>query len=287
VGNIYFTDSQNCKLNFENILNNVVYAAIQLKNCIEFNVNITGTISSSSYTNILLDQSNNNKIYLTGASAVSGSSTGGINSVNSSSGNVVYNGTFSGSGGTHFICKDTAHITSINPTFGTGTVYSTPGNGFASVTFNNYGTVTTDHRTYFNTVTGSILSDTVTRHTPSGISWKMITGNAPSASNPGPSSTFPLTLPIAKIACNSSALVTASVWVYRSSTSLTTKLVCPGGQILGVTSDVSVSAVGAINTWEQLTITFTPTQQGVVELQVQCYGAAANVYVDDFSVSQA
>lgn len=135
----------------------------------------------------------------------------------------------------------------------------------------------TDNRLYFSQ--GLIQSTTAVRHTASGISW----GLTPSSSDINP----PLTLQVAKIACNSGTLVTASVWVYRTSTSLVTRFVCPGGQIAGVSSDVTATASAAINTWEQLTITFTPSAQGVVELEVQCSGAAATAYVDDFTASQA
>ena len=41
--------------------------------------------------------------------------------------------------------------------------------------------------------------------------------------------------------------------------------------------------------WEMLTITFTPTQAGVVAIEAWGYyvAAAGSVYVDDLSVAQA
>ena len=180
---------------------------------------------------------------------------------------------------------DNAGATLQNVTVTTPTTLSrVAGAGYGYARLGNYQGVITDQRTYY--VNGStILSDTSTRHTASGISWKMTPSVSTTAGNP--TSNSPLSLPVATIACNASALVTASVWVYRTSTSVNTSFVCPGGQISGVSSDVVATAAAAINTWEQLTITFTPSQQGVVQLYVQCYGAAADIFVDDFAVSQA
>lgn len=224
-------------------------------------------------------------IDLTGATVSTSTASYSVMSANSSSNNKINNGTFVGSTAIHFVMNDSSTLTAINPTFTSGTFYGFSSNSGAALTFSNYGGSTSDQRIYYRGPYGNILTDSTTRHTASGISWKMTVSNT--AKNLGPSSAFPMTLPVAKIACNASTLVTASVWVYRTDTSLTTNFVCPKNQIAGVTSDVVATAGAAINTWEQLTITFTPTQQGVVELFVQCYGAAASVYVDDFSVSQA
>jgi hypothetical protein len=246
-------------------------------------INITGQLSSPiapSNTNLMLLGVCNSSINLTGVT-VSGATYAIISDL-ASSNNIVYGGAYAGT--TSAIrMYNSGQLILVNSTISSGTISTLPTVQNAELRFQNYGLSTTDQRVYYPGA--NILTDSTTRHTASGISWKMTITDITTSNSPVAS--FPLTLPVAKIACNSSALVTASVWVYRSSTSLTTKLVCPGGQILGVASSVSTNASGAINTWEQLTITFTPTQQGVVELQVQCYGAAANVYVDDFSVSQA
>lgn len=232
---------------------------------------------------------NNNNISVISAS---GGNSYFVKSENTSTNNIIRNvGTVSAAGVLQYVyeIKDSAQMTALNVAGYTlvsgATLTRYNGTGDGNITFANYANTTTDQRIYYYTDVGNILTDTTTRHTASGISWKMSCGSTGASFSP--TATFPLMLPVAKIACNASALVTASVWVYRTSTSLTTKFVCPGGQIAGVPSDVVATASAAINTWEQLTITFTPSQQGVVELEVQCYGAAASVYVDDFSVSQA
>jgi len=57
-----------------------------------------------------------------------------------------------------------------------------------------------------------------------------------------------------------------------------------GGQIAGVASDVVSAMTAAADTWEELTISFTPTAAGVVEIEAQAYGGTTeSVYVDDMS----
>lgn len=198
----------------------------------------------------------------------------------------LYNGTLDSPSNTRFIIQNNSSATFFNPTLPSGSNIYSLGNYSAdrsSITFGNYNGSTTDQRTYIaGSTDSSILTDTSVRHTASGVSWKMTVGNTDNVT-----ASVPLVLPLAQIAVNASSLVTAKVWVYRTDTNLVTKFVCPGGQISGVTNDVVATASGAVNTWEQLTITFTPSAAGVVGLQMQCYGAAASVYVDDFEATQA
>lgn len=140
--------------------------------------------------------------------------------------------------------------------------------------------VTNDHRIY--TDGGTILTDTSVRHTASGVSWKF----SPTSANR--QQLFPLDLPLAQIAVAANSLVTVKCWIQRDSTSITANLVCRGGQLSGVASDVSVAASGSANTWQEETITFTPTEAGVVEIHGEAYGGTTNnAYFDDFSVTQA
>jgi len=102
------------------------------------------------------------------------------------------------------------------------------------------------------------------------------------------SSIYPLKFTIARVACNANSQVTVSAWFRRSNTGLTMKLVCPGKQIAGVDSDVVASMTAAADTWERLTIQFTPTEKGVVEIEAWAYGGTTySGYVDDVSVSQS
>lgn len=147
--------------------------------------------------------------------------------------------------------------------------------------FRNYNGTAGDHRTYVSTV-GTVFSNTSIRHTASGSSWRF-----------SPLSTtyidqyVPIRKKIGAVAVTANLQVTMGLWVYRDNTGLVSQLVVPGGQIGGVSANVTATAAGTINTWEQLTLTFTPTESGVVEAYFQCHGGTTySVNIDDFSVSQ-
>jgi hypothetical protein len=129
---------------------------------------------------------------------------------------------------------------------------------------------------------GNAYSQTTTRHTASGIAWKIIPGTTRIL-------LYPIALSIAKIAVNASALVTVKVWAKKDhATNVGAKLVCRGGQIGGVASDVVATKADDTN-WEELTITFTPSEDGVVEIEGWGYyiSGASNVYFDDMTITQA
>lgn len=144
----------------------------------------------------------------------------------------------------------------------------------------NNGGVTTDHSIAFGqyVASGSVASDTSTRHTASDYAWKL------SSTGVGSSfSTVPLS--IAKIACVANEQRTVTAWMRRSSTSLTVRLRVKGGFWAGIDTDATAAMTAAINTWEQVTLQFTPTEQCVVEVFAECYGTTADAWVDDLGVS--
>jgi hypothetical protein len=130
---------------------------------------------------------------------------------------------------------------------------------------------------------GTIESDTTTRHTASGKSWAL----KPTSTSLR-TVTCPLDLTIARIAVSANSLVTVKAWMQRTNTALNMKLVCPGGQIAGVSTDVEASVTASANTWEELTITFTPTEAGVVAIEAIAWGGSTHTgYVDDLTITQA
>lgn len=133
------------------------------------------------------------------------------------------------------------------------------------------------------TLTGGLAgSTTAERHTASGVAWYL------SPTSASRTATFPLPLSLGKILCAASALVTVKVWLRRTNTSLTIGLVCKGGQIAGVASDVRTNMTAAANTWEEVTITFTPSAAGFVEITAEAYGGTTYTgYVDDMTITQA
>lgn len=120
------------------------------------------------------------------------------------------------------------------------------------------------------------------RHTASGLGWKLAILSTSYKAE------WPFHHTIGKIYCAASALVTVRLWVNRSDTGLTVKLVQPGRQINGVANDVVDTAAASASTWEELEVTFTPSEKGIVMPEIQAYGGSTLfVYFDDFFVSQA
>ncbi len=61
-----------------------------------------------------------------------------------------------------------------------------------------------------------------------------------------------------------------------------------GRQIAGVDSDVFTDMTATINTWQEISLTFTPTEAGVVEILIQAIynTASGNLFVDNMTVTQ-
>ncbi len=133
---------------------------------------------------------------------------------------------------------------------------------------------------------GSISSATDQRHTASGISWKF-----------NPTSVlrtvdYPkMSLSVAKVAVASGSLVTMSIWTRRDNTNINGELYIAGLQLAGIpVTGVTTACSPSINTWTQYSITFTPTEAGVVELQFRVWdgvGTTNSYWIDDFTVTQA
>lgn len=246
--------------------------------CTNSKIIVTTALTGNSGLGVNCDGASGNTFVFTGANITN--CTSGMSFNYNSNNNVVIGGTFS-SNSARDIYVNSGLLTCINTTLNSTTKYTLFETGLSRIYFQKYQATANDHRQYYDY--GTILTDTTTRHTASGISWAI----SPTSTT-YVSSDFPMTLPVARVACNANAQVTANVYVYRSNTGLTTKLVCRGGQIAGVTNDVSTSASGSASAWEQLTINFTPTEAGVVDIEVQAYGGTTyTVYVDDLSITQA
>lgn len=213
----------------------------------------SGTIEASSTNAVLILSSNNNL----------------FNNL-STSNNVIYG--ISAFGGQVFLNNSTINESTeffVNNISCNGRVCSSNHNN----TPNNY-IITTDY--------GLIRPQASVRYSNSGFAWAL----SPTSSIYR-NSFFPLDLSIATIAVNANYLVTIKAWMRRSNTALTTGLRIKGGQIAGVTNDITSYMTAAADTWEQVTLSFTPTEVGVVEILAECYGGTTyTAYVDDISVTQ-
>lgn len=128
---------------------------------------------------------------------------------------------------------------------------------------------------------GRVASEAgVDRHTQSGLAWKIMPTS--------PRSVFyPLDYKIASIATAANKTVTLKCFFKRSDSAVTGQLLVPGGQIDGVPNDVSVT-LSQIGTYEELSMTFTPTEVGIVDVYARAFGGtSSSVWVDDMTVSQS
>ena len=130
---------------------------------------------------------------------------------------------------------------------------------------------------------GLIYPNTTTRHTASGTSWKFATQNFSNAS-----SGDPIKIELGSIAVNASSQVTIGVWCYRTHASIIGRIKVKLNTLIGLSSDVTAVTSGSINTWEQITLNFTPTSSGYVEVVIEAYdGPGYNIYFDDVTATQA
>lgn len=103
------------------------------------------------------------------------------------------------------------------------------------------------------------------------------------------SSLYPLKMVVAAVAVDSGALVTVNLYFKKSGTGIAARLLCRGGQIAGVSSDVS-STCPDDTSRNQVTITFTPSAAGVVEIEVEAWyvsSTSQSVIIDDIEITQA
>jgi hypothetical protein len=136
--------------------------------------------------------------------------------------------------------------------------------------------------TYIFTDMGYMKTDATTRHTEAGFAWSMYVQNVLRNIN------YPLDMKVATVGCKANEAITFRLYVKKSHASdIGARLCIRGGQIAGVPWDVQSAVHGANTDWEQLTVTITPTENGVVELECWAYWLAntADEYVtfDDLS----
>lgn len=129
---------------------------------------------------------------------------------------------------------------------------------------------------------GQINTDTSVVHGTSTVSWRF------SPTDSARDSQWPMRLTLARVAVVSGSLVTVTAWVRRSSTSAAIRLVIPRFQLLSMDSDETATIAAAADTWEQLTVTTTPAEAGVIEIEAHAYGGTThNLYIGDMEITQA
>jgi hypothetical protein len=263
-----------------NTINNLISISnalsnLQINGCLSNN--ITGVTSINSLRGSFFSSSSLNK--LTNFLAKFSISEG-IYFFNSANRNLVYSPTIENSVICSISVKDSVDNVLFNASlldpvefrsvaaYGNGNIYSETQDEIADNHF-----IYTDY--------GLIRSETSIRHTDSGLSWSISPTNIRRDIN------YPLDFNIGRIAVSANNEVTIKAWLLRNNINLNMRLKVPGGQIDGVSSDVIANLEGSANEWYEVSLSFTPEQDGVVEFYVDAFGGSTHTgYVDDISITQ-
>jgi hypothetical protein len=154
--------------------------------------------------------------------------------------------------------------------------------GVTGIVYSNRHDDTDNNSRIFQTGLGEINQQTAVVDSPATTSWRMrpTSGSATALQ--------PVFLKLGTVVCAANSLVTVTARMRRNNTGLTMRLICPGGQITGVATDVFTDMTAAANTWETVTITFTPTKAGGVDIYAYAFGGNTFFgYVCNLTASQA
>jgi hypothetical protein len=149
------------------------------------------------------------------------------------------------------------------------------------VSLEKYEGVITDIRQW---VFGGLITSEAgaDRHAAAGIAWKL------SPISDVRTVIHPVTLNLGQIYVLANSAVTVKAWMKRTNITIEGRLVCKKSQIAGVTSTQVSSISQGSNIWQEVSISFTPTEAGVVEIEVQAYGSTTeSIFIDDLEVTQA
>jgi hypothetical protein len=154
------------------------------------------------------------------------------------------------------------------------------GQGDGRIYSQNHDNTAGNH--YIFTDQGLIRAQTSVRYSSSGFAWSLAPTTDYRREN------YPLGFAIGQVGVSANSLVTIKAWMRRTNKGLSFRLRVKGGQIAGVSSDVVGYMTAAADTWEQVSISFTPTEVGVVEILTECWGNSTYTgYIDDLSITQA
>jgi hypothetical protein len=199
----------------------------------------------------------------------------------------AFDTTGNSSGSVNAPISNNSYLCLHSPTYTEGTFVSsgsmTTGSN-AMVRVHNENGVANSHRTFVDG--GVIRSDTgADRHTLSGMAWKF------SPTSTTRNTVYPLRLPLGPFEVENGDVVTVTIWVKRSSnTACGARLVVPAAQMGGIgTSDLVDDASAASNTYEQLSVNFTATEDGSFEVYLEAFTTSTstteNIFFDDFDIA--
>jgi hypothetical protein len=297
----YFTNSINNTITTLSNANNNNYGAYFTNSSSNNTITTLSNANNNSYGAYFNSSSNNT---ITTLSNANNNTSSGVYFSSSSNNNIITtlsNANNNTSYGVYFTSSSNNTITTLSTTGNTtSAIYNIYGKNYirnatiAEATIGsgmeNYGNsrlninkLTSTGYTYIYTDYGLITQQAATGG-GTGNEWKL------AVTNVARTSSYPLNLVIAKAQVNSGALVTVTCYFKKSHASdIGAALAVRAGQLSGVAPSPTVCP--ADTNRNQLTITFTPAEAGVIEIEGWAYwqANAADEYVliDDIEITQA
>ena len=166
------------------------------------------------------------------------------------------------------------------------------GHGTSMTTFENYNGVSGDHRIFFDY--GSIKTESSVRHGTTGIAWAfrptMVFGGTYSRGQlTANTEILPLYLTIAEFYAVANKAVTCKAYMRRTNTGLTMNLKASfKNSFPHLSQDYIANCTANVDTWQEVTLTFTPISSGTIYINAEVYGGDSYTgYVDSVSLTQA
>lgn len=100
---------------------------------------------------------------------------------------------------------------------------------------------------------------------------------------------LPIKMKLAELAVSASTAVTVTAWVKKSDATAVAARLYVEGEVITLAGITATEAVKADDTnWEELSITFTPTEAGIVQVNVSCWyvSSSAQVYIGSITATQ-
>tara|TARA_Y100001973_G_scaffold16201_1_gene23532 strand:+ start:49 stop:2388 length:2340 start_codon:yes stop_codon:yes gene_type:complete len=156
------------------------------------------------------------------------------------------------------------------------------------LSFINYDNTANDHRLYY--MNCLVTSDSTITQSGSGYSWKF-TALSTTAYHTRDAD-FPLRFKLAEVYVTANSQVTATIYARRTDNQtndyVALAALAVDNAAVGITTDVKSSALsGSVDTWVQLTLTFTPTIAGVATITalMSASSTSDNVWIDTLEIA--
>ena len=194
-------------------------------------------------------------------------------------------------GNPHFVCIHNSEISKIEQEMYEHASSQRNLGGGNFTAFRNYNGVANDHRMYWQW--GNVKSETSVRHGTTGIAWafrptKSFGGASSKGSLSANTEKRPLFIEVAKFFAVANKQVTCKAYFRRDNTDLNMRLMALHGRSYpALSQDYSASVTAAVDTWQEVTLTFTPVNDGEVSITAEAWkGNSYTGYVDSVTVTQ-